>query len=296
MDPEVATCGRTALLIALDQPLILQNILHWLPMRDLLLAQRVSKTFAHLIATTPLLQQDLFFSPQESQKGPESLTNPLLLEYFSIDPGSEQVPLPPRHLGTTMPLVRRICDRHKLFREHASWSRMLVTQPPVKHLEVIPEDSAAGIPSNINDLYDIDVDGLFHTFEENDGLRMGELFDIAANYTLRTLEGFRTWAYFGVSDRDSFAARRMDHLKSRSPGDDEPYYPQLCKPESAKYACLVLQYEGYPGFDFEAYRASLYYKAKFYKDVIESLPKFTMYRGDIDGFRRWVDEMSDPYL
>ncbi|KAK4965373.1 hypothetical protein LTR42_012129 [Elasticomyces elasticus] len=47
----------------LDLPELLESILLILPMRDLLLAQRVSKTFQQVILSSPHIQRALFFAP-----------------------------------------------------------------------------------------------------------------------------------------------------------------------------------------------------------------------------------------
>lgn len=48
---------------------LLENVLRHLPMKDLLLAQRVSRKWSGVIKQSKELQQALFFVPQEAEVG-----------------------------------------------------------------------------------------------------------------------------------------------------------------------------------------------------------------------------------
>ena len=160
----------------LSTPELFSNILQQLRPGDLLLLQRVNKEWKTVIDTDPLLQQALFLQPQpiltESNldtEGSRVELNPLLLKAF------------PDWLTSTSPTFGSIRfsespwikdDTSKLIflRREASWRRMLVCQPPVQALEVRHYHIPFGKPSLIKGMI---------TCQENDGVRMGLLYDLA---------------------------------------------------------------------------------------------------------------------
>ncbi|KAL1640921.1 hypothetical protein SLS58_006537 [Diplodia intermedia] len=137
---------------------LLVLILAALPIKDLLLAQRVCRRFAALIQTSPALQQALFFRPLPAsatrtpaaapaaplRSYPSGLLvtetwerNPLLASAFApwFDrqaPGS--VYSPPFYHPCAFETLPLNDSRDAYLRPEASWRRMLVTQPPAPAL------------------------------------------------------------------------------------------------------------------------------------------------------------------
>ncbi|KAK5715140.1 hypothetical protein LTR15_010557 [Elasticomyces elasticus] len=141
---------------------LLENILHHLPMKDLLLAQRMSRKWQGVIGQSKRLQQQLFFTPKESgscwefeagddedesetavQRGFRKITTAEHIE--RVKQGDPWV----YELGELNTLLFR-SDNFRLdervedggyesfvspwcmpvWDKHASWRRMLITQPP----------------------------------------------------------------------------------------------------------------------------------------------------------------------
>ena len=155
--------------IALSIPEVTSLILQQLPTRDLLLAQRISKFFATLIQTAPALQEHLFFRPLIAPLEVESVINPLLQEVFKpwLGRGPTRDPFPCRETLDALSLAQSHGSREAFKRKEASWSRMLITQPPIQHLEFLDTDS------NVTDRMGIAIN-----YSANEGLRMGKLFDL----------------------------------------------------------------------------------------------------------------------
>lgn len=124
---------------------LLESILYELPTRDLLLAQRVNKQWQAVVGSSKKLQRALFFAPVS---GPP-------LEVDGIDDGeywltswtrggvkTDCKPLQNPLLGTLFRGFGRTVDQIVItlsgelspcwLRQHASWKRMLSTQPPTR--------------------------------------------------------------------------------------------------------------------------------------------------------------------
>lgn len=124
----------------LYNPELLENIMIYLPERDLLVnAQRVNRLWRSIITTFSTLQQKLYFLPIPPTKdNAEGIVNPILLELF-----------PPWFKGfernTSRASINRddfrnldwnssIAKREAYRRKDASWRHMLVIQPPISRL------------------------------------------------------------------------------------------------------------------------------------------------------------------
>lgn len=152
-----------------------ENILLYLPQRDLLLAQRISKAVRSVIKTSPNTQRALFLKPadsgtityfeseepsgsawkvsRESDKNEHPILNHLLAphiitaHYLAFDKVSV---LPHQHnQGCThalysyypcLPDAQRRRKLEAIARPEASWRSMLITQPPPLRLEVEYDD------------------------------------------------------------------------------------------------------------------------------------------------------------
>lgn len=158
----------------LTTPELLTDILLHLPLLNLLHAQRICKSWNHIIISTPSLQRALFFSPEPDTMAPRF--NPLLKKHFPM--WFSELDSPTNVVRVS---GRAICDLFeeeiglstgyaaKLMREEASWRKMLVIQPPVKHADVQWADNGMG-GSYVKDA----------TVKFKDGLKMGVLWDISA--------------------------------------------------------------------------------------------------------------------
>ncbi|KAF7190714.1 hypothetical protein HII31_07873 [Pseudocercospora fuligena] len=138
---------------------LLENILLHLPMRDLLLDQRVCKTWKACIDSSVKLQRGLFFKPAGNiiahprlQEGvvimwsPKNLfVNPLLLDAF----GSFNLARDILHLKS------KPCSEDRFTRSDASWQKMLLTQPPYSS-----PDASSGILKAEKELSDDDSPGI----------------------------------------------------------------------------------------------------------------------------------------
>ncbi|KAK5691310.1 hypothetical protein LTR17_025696 [Elasticomyces elasticus] len=114
----------------LDLPELLESILLILPMRDLLLAQRVSKTFKQVIVSSPHIQRALFFAPGKAadvylllaqdmhNRSGDCVANPLLFRHTRPRTGDLKLRLDAEQL-------------HDSVEVEASFMRMLLTQPPL---------------------------------------------------------------------------------------------------------------------------------------------------------------------
>ncbi|KAK4894468.1 hypothetical protein LTR27_007354 [Elasticomyces elasticus] len=116
----------------LDLPELLESILLSLPMRDLLLAQRVSKTFQQVIVSSPHVQRALFFAP-----GKAADVNLLLAQDMHNYLGNCVAnPLLFRHTRPcrwTRDLILRLDAEqlHDSVEVQPSFMRMLLRQPPI---------------------------------------------------------------------------------------------------------------------------------------------------------------------
>ncbi|KAK6436967.1 hypothetical protein LTR95_006835 [Oleoguttula sp. CCFEE 5521] len=125
---------------------LLENILHHSEMRDVLLHQRISKTFKSIIDGSSSLQEKLFFKPTRftDAKGHEvePVPNVLLLDTFlarhsiisnasASNDGMEELSAPvKRHQIIVFQEIWRKC-RVSQRKPKGSWARMLLLQPPI---------------------------------------------------------------------------------------------------------------------------------------------------------------------
>lgn len=117
-------------------PELLEPILLNLDMRSLLTsALRVCRQWRDLIQGSTLLQKALFFKCEEEQAGSDEVTfNPLLVELFPLFFNFAGTPSPRGFNDLaieSLPIGRR---RVAFYRLNASWRRMHMRQPPVKHV------------------------------------------------------------------------------------------------------------------------------------------------------------------
>ncbi|KAK3638693.1 hypothetical protein LTR56_006700 [Elasticomyces elasticus] len=146
---------------------LLEHILNQLPMKDLLLAQRVSPEWRDVICQSPLLQQQLFFLPRREEfvwnlTLPDAETGSAhtlkRLSAISYRQTPEQFP-DVIHAGEINEMLAQQVELYNLFRSAeagdkmphrenlqldcklltfdcptASWRKMLLTQPPVQNI------------------------------------------------------------------------------------------------------------------------------------------------------------------
>ncbi|OMP82629.1 hypothetical protein BK809_0006939 [Diplodia seriata] len=179
---------------------LLELILAALPIKDLLLAQRVCRRFASLIQTSTALQQALFFLPlpASSTRAPATTPalplrsypsgalvtetwerNPLLASAFPpwFDrqaPGS--IYSPPFYHPAAFETLPLNAARDAYLRPEASWRRMLVTQPPATALGVSRYTHGMGGDA----LADATL-----AMPPGCGVTMGVLYDAACQQVLR---------------------------------------------------------------------------------------------------------------
>jgi len=162
---------------ALSMPEVLEIILLELSLKDLLLnAQRVSRLFHDVIASSQSIQQALYFRPILDVSKTKTRTNPLLRKKFP--PWFEDKWLMPRAyaLSDHKHFWRLDWNSNKerteaYARKDASWRRMLVVQPPVQELIVKVHTEAIGGPSQSKGQLRL-----------SDGLRMGQFYDIVQDF------------------------------------------------------------------------------------------------------------------
>jgi hypothetical protein len=135
----------------LTTPELLANILLHLPLVNLLPAQRVSKAWNNIITTMPSLQRALFLSPEPDTHSPRF--NPLLKKHFPIwfsepDNPTKVVRVSGKGICALFEEEVGLSTGYaaKLMREEASWRRMLVIQPPVRHADVHWANNGLGDP------------------------------------------------------------------------------------------------------------------------------------------------------
>ncbi|KAL3475110.1 hypothetical protein BJX99DRAFT_230251 [Aspergillus californicus] len=163
----------------LDTPELLEMILAQpdLDMRTLLTsAQRVCRTWANLIRTSPTIQRALFFAPSRgSDRGlndKEKILNPLLAETFhSIFQQPSDKDEHPQLKFSDLAMTKDAGAMARFVRKDASWRRMLVTQPPLFDIAVFNvRSSRGGRSAEISSIPADKESGL-------EGLRMRTLFD-----------------------------------------------------------------------------------------------------------------------
>lgn len=158
---------------------IAENILAHLPMKDLLLAQRVAKGWRDLITSSPALQELLFMRPRQSKATQDVLSdgmpvrefNPLLIKHMPMWFSSDEEAY--RQSVKDAPWAQTV-SRLLFLRKDASWRSMLLAQPPFTIFECVQQVTVYG------------GDGLSAgCMEQQDGVRMGLAYDAA----VRSVEG-----------------------------------------------------------------------------------------------------------
>jgi hypothetical protein len=171
-----------------DIPELVEAILVHLPPRDLLLSQRISRTFQTAIKSSPRLQQTLFFRPIPV-KGPGDWTlNPLLrnpfLPWFVILESRWQ--LPDYETFELLDCNANEQKRAAFMHPNASWRRMLVIQPPPQYLRITESCHGQGGDSTAMAKVSFADRGV-------NGVTMDALYDIALEFT-----GWRRVSQFSI--------------------------------------------------------------------------------------------------
>ncbi|KAI1820189.1 hypothetical protein F4861DRAFT_524096 [Xylaria intraflava] len=166
---------------------LLECILFELDMRALLMIQRVNSLWRDTIASSPRIQESLYFRPAATQKPP--IRNPMLLEAFPLwfleNANLDRQHFPKRVRLLNLERLPISQESRKEAFEHpgASWRRMLVQQPPIPSLGRLEQSVW---PANSHELH-------FDQFP--DGLRMGFLYDYAADWLRKTVPGTKIFAF-----------------------------------------------------------------------------------------------------
>ncbi|KAJ7187308.1 hypothetical protein C8R46DRAFT_1059433 [Mycena filopes] len=169
----------TAQTNVLSAPELLELILAHLPMRDLLVvAPRVSKGW-NAVTLTPTVQRALFLTPDPTTLSTAPVRNPLLMEIFPPFFAAQAYRW--SGAGTADPIMKMPWSRapEAFRRADASWRRMLVMQPPAETLLV-------------TELCNAQLGDFRRAAQVQcaDGLRMGELYDIAVPLIDRAVSSF----------------------------------------------------------------------------------------------------------
>lgn len=222
--------AMTAAHQVLELPELLEHILFYVSEQDLLLAQRVSKTFRDVIIGSSLLQQRLFFRPalQRDVEQVSFISNPLLVKRFW-----PWYKMSASYIWGTWKsdafdaLQWNLNDWtfQAYAREDASWRRMLVVQPGIIRLRVwkITTDS------------DRTRDKIQHaelTIQPNQGLRMGILYDLVETHLCEESLDGAVYArqntafgvYWGALDAQAASTQALEAYQNGQPStfnDDE---------------------------------------------------------------------------
>ncbi|OJD40525.1 f-box domain protein [Diplodia corticola] len=238
----------------LNTPELLELVLSKLPMRDLLLAQRVCKGFNTAIASSPTLQQALFFRPLPATAAPPPSSasvkllhspddtptteawerNPLLALAFwpwfdrSTPRSRFSAPFWDPETFETLPLAAET-TRFAFLRSEASWRRMLVTQPPVAELNLMLVTHAMGGD---------DLD--YASISPGNGVRMGLLYDVTCQELLgsrsRSMRSFRV-QWHGADRKIVLSVRRTLHCYVKNYNNPlwNIYYSGACEGTSFEW-------------------------------------------------------------
>lgn len=177
-------------------------------------ALRVCRSWHHIIKTTSKIQESLFFDPERARKCasaelPHTKLNPLLLnpDPTCFDSPSAFVPPPKPGLFDTnfYPIIGRLgymrlydlaLNKAELeavddsfIREGASWRSMYTSLPPCKTVAVISHRGQGQAP--LAPCSRPSLPPLSGVFEYENGMRMGDLFDLTvAHCTAHPVDGF----------------------------------------------------------------------------------------------------------
>lgn len=168
-------------------PELLEAILAQLPVRDLLLAQRICTEFRKAITSSPPLQQLLFFRPKPF-KDPKTWTvNALLREvfppYFITSQGD--VGFPAFKAITMLNFNTKPNLKNAFLSPDASWRRMFLIQPPPLTLFIDRRSNSGRYFGVSRKTATVSFDR-----EINSGVTMDALFDITLSFTARELGPF----------------------------------------------------------------------------------------------------------
>ncbi|KAF2656964.1 hypothetical protein K491DRAFT_714862 [Lophiostoma macrostomum CBS 122681] len=152
---------------------LLEQILLHLPQRDLLLAQRVCRRWHAVINSSKHIQQALYLLPLPTViTASQPASNPLLASafagYFKLLAWEE---FSGTYTSTWASMLLHSTEKRwqqRFIREEANWRRMLVTQPPVPHVDIVDQRIAP-------DYEDCFAEASVHNEE---GVRMGELLQL----------------------------------------------------------------------------------------------------------------------
>lgn len=161
---------------------LLEAILSLVDIQTLLLAQRVSRQFAHCIEESPQLQQILFFQPAPTTTPRQQ--NPLLASKFPYWFPADDYKSCTISFGAGD--MQDFLESSDVYRYPASWRRMLVQQPPILTLGWVERGIAV---SDMVDLHRWEV-----PLQVFGGLRMNMLYDIVISSSETAPEYF----YFRV--------------------------------------------------------------------------------------------------
>ncbi|KAK3642791.1 hypothetical protein LTR56_010615 [Elasticomyces elasticus] len=122
----------------LDVPELLENVLLYLPLRDIIQAQRVSKHWLDSIKSSPRIQQALFFRPKPTQV--RQTACPVIgLQVINPEGWSEEAHAIPT-TGVDI-IMGPGSTEYKVAQavETSSLGRMLIRQPPVYEMDISPD-------------------------------------------------------------------------------------------------------------------------------------------------------------
>ncbi|KAF2684736.1 hypothetical protein K458DRAFT_417604 [Lentithecium fluviatile CBS 122367] len=156
---------------------LLEAILAQLPPRYLLLAQRISHRFQHAIATSPRLQQLLFFRTAPTKDPKQWSLNPILRGVFVpwfVMPGNRWA-MPTYE---SLEILNHFNDAAKadaILTREASWRQMPLVRPSPKALTVVKILYSRGYTS-------ADVANLSFEHSPSGGVTMGAIYDITESF------------------------------------------------------------------------------------------------------------------
>ncbi|KAH9902066.1 hypothetical protein F4778DRAFT_736129 [Xylariomycetidae sp. FL2044] len=217
-------------------PELLEAVLLQLDLQTLLVAATLVNHYFHdVITKSVMLQRALFFTPDPTVQGiPHSPTtlNPLLRRaFYPWYDHSGRSSLKNRgysiHSFKTMEILRDPCKKEKIWREDASWRRMLVQQPAVTTMAFVSRgfefDMATATVRTITLRDVVKFSPL--------GLTMGALFDITQQRI--GVAGVYASYYFRVlrseclAERDAFEPDTIEALEESGEMvyEERGYYP-----------------------------------------------------------------------
>ncbi|KKY21762.1 hypothetical protein UCDDS831_g04017 [Diplodia seriata] len=226
--------STTAHLCLLRIPELAELVFQHLPPRDLLLAQRVCRTFHATIHSSPTLQQRLFFAPS-NKRGEAWQTNPLLAAafppWFRLRYVKSRWDWPmARSFAEELPWASDGEKARAFMRPEASWRRMLVTQPPLRDVQIVVK--CDHVRNLVNDDYVRFVGGrrsrrggkeaeeeeegdssFSERLDDAPGVTMGFLYDITQDFVLErhvVSNFFIQWRPFLPADTGGYVSDEED--------------------------------------------------------------------------------------